>query len=144
MPNQRAKELEQQIHTETARRKHIWRKMEAAARDAIKIAKAHALSHGMTGMEWFDTPWLEKAGAAYVSYVHPAGLYKGASYGLEIQTPANLQLPPCNDDRYEGYPELTNADPAAFRKAAIQRLTANFDEYIARQNRRANNKQRQK
>lgn len=132
MPHHKTAVVAQQIRRETARRKHIWRKMEAAGREAVGVVSAQAKNCGISDMEWFSNPWIKEPGKAFVTYIHPAGIYKGTTNGLELDVSGKLALPFTYDDRYEGYPELTEEDPVVFKKAATKRLLTNLHEYTKR------------
>lgn len=134
-PEKSAEELVKDISTETARRKRIWRKMEAAARDAVKAVKAHARSRGIRHMDWFG--WIdseffaitkEPETSAYVMYRDPDN--KGLAVHITILSSGKLDCSDIGRGPYKGYPELTDRDPTLFKKAAVQHLMGNLNDYL--------------
>jgi hypothetical protein len=105
------------IYDETARRKRIWEKMDEAARDAVKAVEKDGKRKGVKKSEWFG----------YAT--DPTG----TSVGYTTSKPSDMKyfrvLDSGIDDTcmngdavYGGYPDLTDADPAEFRDAAIHLL----------------------
>jgi hypothetical protein len=113
------------IYDETARRKRIWEKMDKAAREAVQEVEKAGKRKGVKKSQWFGYE------------TDPTG----TSVGYTTSTPMNMKhfrvLESGIDNNYMngdavfgGYPDITDADPAAFRAAAVHLLGICLEMYI--------------
>ncbi len=124
-----ASDLVREIRQETARRKRVWRKMEAAAREAVKAVTKEAQRHGVKGMDWFG--WLnadsfesrgpeKQTEIRYSNSKNPNPRFRGNR--IIVFRSGAIVEPYLGHGEYEGYPDLTNRDPIIFKKAAVEHL----------------------
>lgn len=136
-PEKNAKELVEEVRKETARRKRIWRKMEAAAREVVNAVTQEARKCGIRNMDWFgwhDAEMFDVAGAQevitvwYANPSNPNPSYRSMSFEL-LKSGAIDELY-LGRGEYEGYLELTTRDPIIFKRAATEQLMGCLTNYI--------------
>lgn len=115
--------LIKEIKKETARRKQLWQKMLKVGKEVMTAAKKEARKQGISGMNWFRPDVQEK----FTSIHYEVG--KEVTHGRMSLLPSGEVIPPWGSSTYGGYPELADADPDAFRIAAIEKLMGMINEY---------------
>lgn len=134
MSNDSAKDLVRSILHETERRKRIWRLMRAAGREATNAVVAHARSRGVTTLDWFGDFGGEATRVGV--YYQTGGARSPIKSFLLCRDGRVVRKRLSGDELYEDYPNLTNKDPAAFKRAAVERLMEQFNCYMQQQHRK--------
>jgi hypothetical protein len=124
-----AEDMFKEIRKETARRKAIWDKMQAIAKDALKAAQRHAKQRGITKLEdWFGFDGVDHNEVSIQFYMQNTGLEL-----VSLKRSGELRSYISGDKKVYGYPDLTEKDLAAFQKATVETLISRINLCLSRQ-----------
>jgi|GEM_PF-4710812 len=115
MAAESAKAMVQKVRAETARRKHIWRQMRTAGREALTAVKVLAKQQGVTSLDWMGDAESVRV------YYQTGGPYSQVKVFI-VHRDGRVSNDGLKDAAYKNYPDLSAKDPQAFKYAAVKQL----------------------
>lgn len=133
-----AKDQVKAILAETRRRKYVWAHMQRAAHEAVAAVTAEARRRGVQGQNWVDGEFTSLSSPC--TTVHFLTAQSRLDEAMKARVPRETHsfllyatgsvMRPVKSGTYEGYPDLTEDDPAYFREAAVAQLMAALSAYL--------------
>lgn len=121
----RSDDLIREIQVETERRKKVWGKMMKVAEEVVAATNREAKKQGIQNTHWWFLPGNSGTDVA-IEYTVKVG---GEIFSRRVSLATSGKVFREGDGTYEGYPDLTDDDPDAFRVAAVKWLMRMINYY---------------